>query len=110
MDVLRENYEEKFAIVKLTNRVKNVKVYVPEYSSFSFWRISYEDGTPLSDDIALSKFTSKRDALKFLMEFEIREPMSKTAYQEEIFKDKGEVPVLKRKKVRAKVGTDSNSG
>jgi hypothetical protein len=109
LDVLKENYEEKYVIVKTSNRSKPLKVFVKPFSNNPFWFITYEDGTSLPE--LSGAFTDKRSAFYAIKMFEDTEPMSRKEYQDKVMGLEGKKPpVLKTKKVKRKKNLDDSAG
>jgi hypothetical protein len=101
LDVVKEDHENKTIWLTTPKRESRIKVFVPEFSGYPFWRIRYEDGTTIPELTGV--FLSRREAIKALELWEESTKVSKTKYQNDLWGHK-EPPVLKRKKV--KVGTE----
>lgn len=109
MDVVKEDIEERALYLSTEKREKNIKVYYPRFINNAFWRIAYEDGGAVSDELS-GDYTSKQDALKALERWERNTSPTVGAR----FKGK-QPPVLKTKKVRGATdksapATDSEAG
>jgi hypothetical protein len=101
--VVEEDTENKTVWLTTPKRESKIKVFIPQFSGYSFWKIRYEDGTEIPE--LSGSFITKREALKALDIWEEATKISKTKYQRDNWGHE-EPPVLKRKKV--KVGTVDN--
>lgn len=96
---LEEDYPNKVVYITTAKRASRIKVYVPE-NGFPFWKIGYEGGNEALPELG-GVYTSKRDAVKAATEWLKTVRPTEAAKHLEIFGEKKEPPVLKRKPVRA---------
>jgi len=95
--VVNEDFDNKVLVVTSEKRKRQLRVFVPKFGNYSFWRITYEDGNHVPGLEGV--FLSRREALRAIELWENNTKVSREVYRDEIF-GPANPPVLKRKNIK----------